>query len=304
MKTSKKFIAGVSALVVAVSSVAITVSAVTENEGLTISVSSTSANVQANETFDVTVDLANVPDTGIAGCEFAVYYDASAVEVVGVKSEDLTGAAAAELEMQKDLADTMVTYPEYSCFDYYDNDGKVACLWATGLDSNSYWIHEDGTLVTITFKAKEDASGNVEIGVKSILDSGNVMFAAADENGNYYAYDNVSVAGATNVSIGGTDTEPTTTEPTTTEPTETEPTETEPTTTTSGVVPGDSIILGDVNGDKQVKSNDLLLLKKYLLGLVDISDINVKNSDVTGDGNIKSNDLLLLKKFLLGIEDF
>ena len=103
MKTSKKFIAGVSALVVAVSSVAITVSAVTENEGLTISVSSTSANVQANETFDVTVDLANVPDTGIAGCEFAVYYDASAVEVVGVKSEDLTGAAAAELEMQKDL---------------------------------------------------------------------------------------------------------------------------------------------------------------------------------------------------------
>ena len=260
MKTSKKFIAGVSALVVAVSSVAITVSAVTENEGLTISVSSTSANVQANETFDVT----NVPDAGIAGCEFAVYYDASAVEVVGVKSEDLTGAAAAELEMQKDLADTMVTYPEYSCFDYYDNDGKVACLWATGLDSNSYWIHEDGTLVTITFKAKEDASGNVEIGVKSILDSGNVMFAAADENGNYYAYDNVSVAGATNVSIGGTDTEPTTTEPTTTEPTETEPT-----TTTSGSVIGDSVILGDVNGDKQVKSNDLLLLKKFLLGIED-----------------------------------
>lgn len=293
MKTSKKFIAGVSALVVAVSSVAITVSAVTENEGLTISVSSTSANVQANDTFDVTVDLANVPDTGIAGCEFAVYYDASAVEVVGVKSEDLTGAAAAELEMQKDLADTMVTYPEYSCFDYYDNDGKVACLWATGLDSNSYWIHEDGTLVTITFKAKEDVSGDVAIGVESILDSGDVMFAAADEDGKYYAYDNVKVADATKVSIGTTTTDPTTTEPT----------DTQPTTTTTDFVIGDSVMLGDVNGDKQVKSNDLLLLKKYLLGLVDISDINAKNSDLTGDGNIKSNDLLLLKKFLLGIED-
>ena len=301
MKTSKKFIAGVSALVVAVSSVAITVSAVTENEGLTISVSSTSANVQANETFDVTVDLANVPDPGIAGCEFAVYYDASAVEVVGVKSEDLTGAAAAELEMQKDLADTMVTYPEYSCFDYYDNDGKVA-LWATGLDSNSYWIHEDGTLVTITFKAKEDASGNVEIGVKSILDSGNVMFAAADENGNYYAYDNVSVAGATNVSIGGTDTEPTTTEPTTTEPTTTEPTETEPTTSDSGVVPGDSIILGDVNGDKQVKSNDLLTLKKYLLGLENENAIVFNNSDYNADTKINTLDLLMLKRHLLGLD--
>ena len=289
MKTSKKFIAGVSALVVAVSSVAITVSAVTENEGLTISVSSTSANVQANETFDVTVDLSNVPDTGIAGCEFAVYYDASAVEVVDVKSEDLTGAAAAELAVQEGLADTMVTYPEYSCFDYYNNDGKVACLWATGLDSSSYWISEDGTLVTITFKAKEDASGDVEIGVESILDTGSVMFAAADESGNYYSYDNVSVADAVKVSIGTTET--------TTSDSGAE-------TTTSGSVIGDSGVLGDVNGDGQVKSNDLLLLKKYLLGLVDITDINATNSDVTGDGNIKSNDLLLLKKFLLGIEDF
>ncbi|MCD7801238.1 MAG: cellulase family glycosylhydrolase [Ruminococcus sp.] len=64
------------------------------------------------------------------------------------------------------------------------------------------------------------------------------------------------------------------------------------------------IILGDVNGDGSVKSNDLLLLKKYLLGLADESEINWDNSDTTGDNDIKSNDLLSLKKYLLGLADF
>lgn len=291
MKTSKKFVAGISAFVVAVSSIAITVSAVTESEDLTISVSSASTSIEANGTFEVTVDLANVPDTGIAGCEFAVYYDASAVEVVDVKSEDLTGAAAAELQIQSDLADTMVNYPEYSCFDYYDNDGKVACLWATGLDNNSYWINEDGTLVTITFKAKEDISSDdvVNIGIDSILDTGDVMFAAADESGEYYAYDNVSIADEIQLSVGGGST--------------TTPSDTESTETTLGGSTGGDILLGDVNGDGDVKSNDLLLLKKYLLGLAEETDINMLNSDTTGDGEVKSNDLLLLKKYLLGLED-
>ena len=298
MRTSKKFVAGISAFVVAVSSVAITVSAVTESENLTISVSSASTSIEANGTFEVTVDLANVPDTGIAGCEFAVYYDASAVEVVDVKSEDLTGAAAAELQLQSDLADTMVNYPEYSCFDYYDNDGKVACLWATGLDSNSYWISEDGTLVTITFKAKEDVSSGdvVNIGIDSILDTGDVMFAAADESGEYYAYDNVSVADEISLSVGGGSTETTTAE-------SGEDTTTETTTDNFGGSEGGDLILGDVNGDGQVKSNDLLLLKKYLLGLAEETDINMANSDTTTDGDVKSNDLLLLKKYLLGLAD-
>ncbi|MCC8069518.1 MAG: dockerin type I domain-containing protein [Ruminococcus sp.] len=297
MKTSKKFIAGVSAFVVAVSSIAITVSAVTESEGLTISVSSTTSSIEADSTFEVTVDLANVPDTGIAGCEFAVYYDASMVEVVDVESEDLTGAAAAELELQSELNDTMVSYPDYSCFDYYDSDGKIACLWATGLENSSYWINEDGTLVTITFQAKDSVSDGdvVSIGIASISDTGSVVFAAADDEGTYYAYDNVTIGDEIQLSVGGSGV--------VTDPTETDPTETDPTDTTLGGSDSDTVLLGDVNADGSVKSNDLLLLKKYLLGLSEESDINFVNSDVTKDGDIKSNDLLLLKKYLLGLED-
>ncbi|MEE7583235.1 MAG: dockerin type I domain-containing protein [Oscillospiraceae bacterium] len=73
-------------------------------------------------------------------------------------------------------------------------------------------------------------------------------------------------------------------------------------------VPGDCTgkngITGDVTGDGNVKSNDLLLLKKYLMGFVEAKDINMANADVTGDGEVKANDLLLLKKYLLGLSEF
>lgn len=60
------------------------------------------------------------------------------------------------------------------------------------------------------------------------------------------------------------------------------------------------ICLGDVNGDGSVKSNDLLILKKYLLGISDLVARNLQNADINSDGSVKSNDLLLLKKQLLG----
>jgi len=90
---------------------------------------------------------------------------------------------------------------------------------------------------------------------------------------------------------------------TTVDPTETTTTtitsdSSEQTTTSGG---SQDVVIGDINGDGNVKSNDLLLLKKYLLGLVAEEDINAANADITQDGNIKSNDLLLLKKALLGL---
>ena len=73
------------------------------------------------------------------------------------------------------------------------------------------------------------------------------------------------------------------------------------------VKPGDctgvSGVTGDVNGDGNVKSNDLLLLKKYLMGFIEAKDINMANADVTGDGEVKANDLLQLKKYLLGLAE-
>lgn len=78
---------------------------------------------------------------------------------------------------------------------------------------------------------------------------------------------------------------------------------TDETTTDTTIDPNVKTLLGDVNCDGFVKSNDLLLLKKYLLGLDDLSEQSFKNSDINGDGSVKSNDLLTLKKYLLGLID-
>jgi hypothetical protein len=73
-------------------------------------------------------------------------------------------------------------------------------------------------------------------------------------------------------------------------------------TTTDGDTNVDSSsLVGDVNGDGNVLADDLLLMKKYVLGIVDKEDINFANADVTGDGEVLAIDLAYLKKCVLGI---
>ena len=102
--------------------------------------------------------------------------------------------------------------------------------------------------------------------------------------------------------------ESTTTEPTTTtetsipSQTSTDISGSTSSNTDSSVAPAEKTLLGDVNCDGAVKSNDLLLLKKYLLGLEDLTEQQLKNADLNEDKQVKSNDLLTLKKTLLGLD--
>lgn len=302
MKTSKKFIAGISAFIVAISSVAITVSAVNTDDvtgDLTVSVS-TVESVKAGEQFTVDVMISNIPETGIAGFEFAVNYDADSVDFVSIsENTDMSDTAnSKELELVSDLKDTMVNDgADYSCFDYYVNQetGKIACMWATGLENSEYWINQEGTLATITFTAKEDINvDTVSVGIEPILDDGSVIFATADESGNYSSYENLQVGEAVQISVDNS----------TTSDTETSDTETSETTDGPGTSGDDKLLYGDVNCDGHVMGNDLLMLKKHVLGLdVAITEQGMKNADVTGDGNVMGNDLLMLKKYVLGLID-
>ncbi|HPD00223.1 MAG TPA: dockerin type I domain-containing protein [Acetivibrio sp.] len=54
---------------------------------------------------------------------------------------------------------------------------------------------------------------------------------------------------------------------------------------------------GDVNGDGDIDSLDLTILKRYLLRKMDISDD--RPADLDGDGDINSTDLTLLKRYIL-----
>jgi hypothetical protein len=76
--------------------------------------------------------------------------------------------------------------------------------------------------------------------------------------------------------------------------------------TTSAIVgDGGNTLLGDINLDGEVLANDLLLLKKHILGISDIESgtQSYTNADINVDGDILANDLLLLKKHILGIID-
>jgi len=92
---------------------------------------------------------------------------------------------------------------------------------------------------------------------------------------------------------------------TTTETTVDTTTETSVDTTTNFITLEDGqrilLLLGDINCDNQIKSNDILMLKKCLLGLEELSTEAMNNADLSGDNSIKSNDLLQLKALLLGL---
>ncbi|MCC8069157.1 MAG: dockerin type I repeat-containing protein [Ruminococcus sp.] len=61
----------------------------------------------------------------------------------------------------------------------------------------------------------------------------------------------------------------------------------------------ENTLLGDVNDDGLVNSADLLALKRYTLGLMDIDAICKTNSDLNSDGIINSADVFILKRVIV-----
>ena len=61
------------------------------------------------------------------------------------------------------------------------------------------------------------------------------------------------------------------------------------------------IVKGDISGDGKIKSNDALLISRYLVNLTTLDQFKIKAADVSNDGKIKSNDALLVSRFLVGL---
>jgi len=54
---------------------------------------------------------------------------------------------------------------------------------------------------------------------------------------------------------------------------------------------GKNVVLGDVNGDSKINAIDVLLMKKYILKVInDLPSDGVKAADVNADGQINSID--------------
>ena len=62
--------------------------------------------------------------------------------------------------------------------------------------------------------------------------------------------------------------------------------------------------LGDINIDNLVNINDLVNLRKYLVGLIDFDSVEKKLADVNMDTIININDVIKMRKYLAGLENF
>ncbi len=60
-------------------------------------------------------------------------------------------------------------------------------------------------------------------------------------------------------------------------------------------------IPGDANNSGSVDTNDIVLLRKYVAGLVSSDDINVEACDLDGVAGITTTDLVVLRKILAGL---
>ena len=60
------------------------------------------------------------------------------------------------------------------------------------------------------------------------------------------------------------------------------------------------VIKGDINGDGNINSADLLKIRQYLVGTVNLSDSFKDSADVNRDGKLNSADLLIIRQQLLG----
>lgn len=60
-----------------------------------------------------------------------------------------------------------------------------------------------------------------------------------------------------------------------------------------------SVLLGDVNSDGQIDAIDLQLMKKHILGLGEIE--NIESADLDNNGDVNALDFSLMKQYLLGI---
>lgn len=165
----KKLVSGV--LACALSATMLSAFATTANAAGTVGVSVGSATVGAGETFSVDVSLTSIPSGGVNALEFAVGYDSSAITITSVTAgaiADPNGAAAAELALNSELADSMVSGSTYSCLDYAVLDDQVSITWVTALEDSNYWLNTTGVLCTITGTVADDASGTYDLSVESI----------------------------------------------------------------------------------------------------------------------------------------
>src|SRR5699024_5805873 len=61
------------------------------------------------------------------------------------------------------------------------------------------------------------------------------------------------------------------------------------------------VMYGDVNDDGEIAINDAVYIKKYLAGMIELSEKQLERADADKDGDVTINDATLIQKYLAEI---
>ena len=172
------------------------------------------------------------------------------------------------------------------------------------MTDSTYWIKQDGVLLTITGTVNESAkAGDVsEFKIQAIgretkpgssTKYDKVTFVNVDADGVLTSYDTVLSDGSVTVIADGTTTTEAVTGTTTTNTGET--------TTTSLV----NVNYGDTNLDGVVDLRDAIILNKHLAQQIILEKDSqpFKNADVNADGNVDDQDSSILIDYVIQLID-
>ncbi|MGN1412141.1 MAG: dockerin type I domain-containing protein [Oscillospiraceae bacterium] len=185
-----------------------------------------------------------------------------------------------------------------------DSDFVSVTAPEMGSDFHTLWRDDDGSINTHGFMQLAESGTITNVGA-DLENYGGLTFAVPSG-------DPITPSDVTTTTTNPSVTEPSTTDPSITDPSTTNPSTTDPSTTdpssttTTRELP-EGTMLGDFNLDGQVKSNDLISIRRVLLHLDPSPSEDSQefiNGDVNGDGQLKSNDLLKIRRVLLHLESF
>lgn len=60
----------------------------------------------------------------------------------------------------------------------------------------------------------------------------------------------------------------------------------------------ETFTVGDINGDGKINAMDMLTIKRYLSGYIELSETELKAADINGDGRVDSRDILALRAMM------
>ena len=59
---------------------------------------------------------------------------------------------------------------------------------------------------------------------------------------------------------------------------------------------------GDVNLDGDITMKDVLIMRRYIAGLDDLTDAEITRGDIDGDGDITMKDVLKARRIIAGLD--